>query len=91
MFDVLPQAGVSAAEFAGIVGVTRVSVHNWIAGRKSPHKLVRARVSTALKVLQKLVDAKKLPLDRGIEPEVRRLKLARLKEIVDRALQTASQ
>lgn len=84
MFGAIRQAGLSAAEFALIVGVKRVAVYNWMAGRSTPHRLVSDKVEKALRMLKKLIEMKKLPLREGLEKEERRAKVLKLKEVLER-------
>lgn len=83
MFGVIRQAGLSPAEFASMVGVKRVAVYNWVAGRSTPHRLVADRVSKTLRVIKKLIEMKKLPLSEELDRETRKEKLRKLKEIIE--------
>lgn len=86
MFGVIRQAGLTPAEFSTLVGVKRVAVYNWVAGRSAPHKLVADRVSKTLRVLKKLVEMKKLPLPEELDRDTRKVKVAKLKEIIEQRL-----
>lgn len=82
MLKILKKAGLSADDFARILGVSRVAVFNWRAGRSKPHPQIRERVTRAEAMLELLVDKGKLPfVADGREDRAR--KVLRLKEIFD--------
>lgn len=83
MFGILKTADIKPAEFALIVGVKRVAVYNWLAGRSKPHALIAPRVTRTLELLKKMVDADKLPLREGLDKETRTAKIRKLKEVVE--------
>jgi len=81
MFEVVKKAGISAAEFGTIVGVSRLAAHNWIKGHTSPHLMIAHKAKRALALLTLLVKSKKLPFPE-LDRDVRRSKILKLKEIV---------
>lgn len=85
MFGTIKQAGLTAAEFAVLVGVKRVAVYNWVAGRSKPHAMVAGRVTLTLRALKKLVEMKKLPMKEGLDKEQRRARVLKLKEVLESA------
>lgn len=78
MLKVLKKAGLSADDFAKILGVSRVAVFNWRAGRSKPHTQLRERVSAAEEFLEALVARNKLPFA-AVDRKERAEKIARLK------------
>lgn len=82
MFKPLQNAKITAREFATLLDMSRITVHNWLAGRSSPHKLVAAKVAKTLEVLDALVGMKKLPLPADLSTEERAKKILKLKDIV---------
>lgn len=83
MFHVVKKAKLSPAEFGHIVGVSRIAAYNWITGRTSPHTLIETRVKRALTLLRLLLEKDKLPLNAEIDRETRRMKITKIKEILD--------
>jgi hypothetical protein len=82
MLNIIQNAGLSVAEFATIVGVSRIAVHNWTSKppRSKPHKLIRPRVDAALALLRKKVDSDDLPLSEGLDREARATAVSKLKD-----------
>lgn len=62
-FDVLERAGLTQGEFAGLLGVQRASVNNWVRGRSKPHSLHSKRVNQLLRLIDTAVKLKLLPAD----------------------------
>jgi transcriptional regulator with XRE-family HTH domain len=62
MHTTIKQAGLSVTEFARVIGVSRIAVHNWVAKRTKPHKLLQPKVKAALEMLQEGIDKGDLPL-----------------------------
>jgi transcriptional regulator with XRE-family HTH domain len=84
MFDKIKKAGLSVDEFATIIGVSRIAVFNWKAGRTSPHKQLKQKVARAIDFVSKLTELKKLPLKDDLSKEERKAKIARLREAFDK-------
>lgn len=84
MFGTIKKSGLSLAEFALIVSVSRVAVFNWRAGRANPHPQLRNRLDAAVKFLGQLTEMEKLPLPDGLSREERRAKIAKLKAAFER-------
>lgn len=81
MFDIVKQAGLSAAEFGLIVGVSRIAAYNWIKGNTTPHVMVAGRVEQAVKLLKTMVRQKKLPFD-AMDRSLRRSEILNIREAV---------
>lgn len=60
-FEIVARAGLAQGEFAKILGVSRLTAHNYINGLTKPHRMVEKRIAKVLDLLTKLVVAKKLP------------------------------
>lgn len=84
MFDKIKKAGLSVDEFAAIVGVSRVAVFNWKAGRTRPHPQLKSRLVKVTTFLTQLIELKKLPLADGLPKEDRKVKIAKLKAAFDK-------
>jgi len=85
-FSILPDAGVTQLEFAALVGVSRVTVNLWAAGKMRPHQYIRARVKTLMTAFQKAVQHDLLPLPKDT-PKDRKMELvkAALRDAVHRS------
>lgn len=81
MLNIIKKAGLSVDEFAAIVGVSRVAVFNWKAGRSRPHGQLKPRVDAAERFLERLVALKKLPLRTDLSRDERKEKIKKLKEL----------
>lgn len=64
-------SGLSKAELANLFGVSRVTIHSWMAGKFSPHPLHRAEVESRVNALRRAVDSGALPLSEGIDRHLR--------------------
>jgi len=64
MKDILKTAKVSQAEFAKLVGVSRVTVNYWIADppKAKPHPAFESKIKKWLDAIQAAVKAKTLPV-----------------------------
>lgn len=83
MFKVVTKAGLSAAEFGRIVGVSRIAVYNWMNRGVKPHRLIEARVGKALALVNLLLKKEKLPLAAGLDKDARRAKIDKIKDILN--------
>lgn len=79
MFDKMKKAGLSVDEVAVIVGVSRVSIFNWRAGRSKPHPQVQYKVDRLVVFLTELLDLGKLPLRGELSRDERKIRIAKLK------------
>lgn len=61
-FDIVKRAGVTQAQFAGLVGVSRITVNTWLKGHFNPQARLRGRVRKALDLLAKAIDDGQLPV-----------------------------
>ncbi len=84
MFDQITKAGLSADEFAKIIGVSRVAVFNWKAKRSKPHPQLKFKLSRAVGFVNKLLELKKLPLSKDLSREERRAKVERLRDAFEK-------
>lgn len=83
MFPEIKKSGLTIIEFAGLIGVTRIAVHNWIARRSKPHTLIKDRVASAREFLVKLIDNGKLPMGGELTRVQRNEKIEKLKKAFD--------
>ncbi len=84
MYPEIKKSGLTIKEFGELVGVTRIAVHNWMAGRSKPHSLIAARVTAAKEFLTKQVNNGRLPLDTDITRPQRNEKIDKLKTAFDK-------
>ena len=61
-FTVLTRAGITQAQFAELIGVSRITVNTWVRKRFTPHPTLRPRVTEALKKLREAVREGSLPV-----------------------------
>jgi hypothetical protein len=80
MFDVVKKTGLSVAEAAQIVRVSRIAVFNWKAKRTKPHPQFKERLEKFNMFLVKLHTAGKLPLSEDLSRTERKEKVAKLKD-----------
>lgn len=83
MFEKIKKSGLSVDEYARIVGVSRVAVFNWKAGRTTVHPQVQPKIEKATTFLTRLLELKKLPLKEGLSREERKEKVLKLKGAFD--------
>lgn len=60
-FSPMVQAGLTKTEFAGLLQITRVTVHRWVEDGKEPTPYLRLAVYNVLNTLKAAVDAGLLP------------------------------
>jgi DNA-binding XRE family transcriptional regulator len=77
-FEVIDQAGLTQAQFASLVDVSRVTVNTWIKGHYRPNQQMRGRVIKALDLLTEAVDAGRLPINATIHRELLQKQLDRI-------------
>lgn len=65
MFEKAKKAGVQPTDLADALGLHRVTVSYWYAGKTRPHGLIARRVDAALDTIARLLDAGLLPVPRG--------------------------
>ena len=80
MFDTIKKTGLSVAEAAQIVRVSRIAMFNWKAKRTKPHPQFHDRLEKFQSFLGKLVSANKLPLSEDLTRAERKEKVAKLKD-----------
>ena len=83
-FDVIAEAGMSQADFAKLVQVSRVTVNTWVTGKRAPHASLRARVVKALKLIAAEVAAGRLPIDTKIVDRMHNKQLANIESKLTR-------
>lgn len=81
MFETIKKAGLSVAEAAQIVQISRVALFNWKAKRTKPHPQFERRLTVLEAFLSRLLDARKLPLSEDLTKAERKEKVAKLKEL----------
>lgn len=81
MFEAAKNAGLSVAETAQIVRISRVALFNWKAKRTQPHPQFQRRLQALVVFLDKLQEMKKLPLSDDLTRAERKEKVAKLKEL----------
>lgn len=77
-FGVIDKAGLTQAQFATLVDVSRVTVNTWVKGHYRPGNAVRGRVSRALDLLKQAVADGKLPINAAIQAELLQKQLDRI-------------
>lgn len=60
-FSPMVKAGLTKTEFAGLLDITRVTVHRWVEDGKEPTPYLRKAVDDLLRTLQKTIDKGLLP------------------------------
>ena len=73
------RAKLTPNEFAGLAGVSRVTVYNWIAKRSTPHALIKTKVDRLVQIVIALVLRGKLPLSPDLSKTERRGQLLKIK------------
>jgi predicted DNA-binding protein YlxM (UPF0122 family) len=81
MFDVIKKAGLSIAEAAQVVQISRVALFNWKAKRTEPHPQFERRLKMFEAFLKRLVDLDRLPLSEDLTKVERKEKVEKLKEM----------
>lgn len=81
MFDTIKKTGLSIAEAAQILHVSRVALFNWKAKRTEPHPQFKRRLTVFVTFLDKLLELKRLPLSDDLTRAERKEKVAKLKEL----------
>ena len=61
-FDIVKKAGLTQTQFAGLVGVSRITVNTWLKGHFTPQVRLRARVRKALDLLSEAIETGVLPV-----------------------------
>ncbi len=79
MHAIFKKSGLSVREIALLVGVSRIAVHNWVAGRTSPHKFIEPRVAAVQLLLIDHVECGDLPLANALDKDARRKAVDKLK------------
>lgn len=77
-FGVIANAGLTQAQFASLVGVSRVTVNTWIKGHYRPGNAVRGRVIRALELIKQAFADGKLPINATIQDELLQKQLDRI-------------
>lgn len=77
-FGVIDKAGLTQAQFASLVGVSRVTVNTWVMGRYRPGNAVRERVIRALGLIKQAFNEGKLPINATIQDELLQKQLDRI-------------
>ena len=86
MFQQAKKAGLKPSELAALLGVSRVAVYNWKAGRTKPHKLLKERIIRVIAVLDDWMDDHELPLSEDLTPAERKSKIGKLKTAIDKTV-----
>lgn len=60
-FAILKKAGIGQQEFADLVGVSRISVNNWVTGKNQPSRHLTPKVKQQLTLLLAATRLKTLP------------------------------
>lgn len=61
-FDIVRRAGIAVTHFARICGISRVSAHLYLANKHQPRGLYRDRIEQRIRLIQRAMDAGRLPL-----------------------------
>jgi transcriptional regulator with XRE-family HTH domain len=83
-FSPLQDAGLTQLEFAALLGVSRVTVNLWVAGKMRPHQYIRSKVVLLLTAIRKATQHGFLPLPR---PHAKDRRI----ELIKTALRSAAQ
>jgi hypothetical protein len=84
-FSPLKAGGVTQAELAALLSVSRTAVCGWVNGTLGVHEARKPKVSRLLRVIEQATSDEKLPL-KGVEKEVR---IDALKKVLRSYLRTA--
>ena len=84
-FSIIDRGGVTQGQFAKLVGVSRITVNTWVKGHFQPRPVVRHRVSTALRLIAKAIEAGSLPAVTMRRTEATDLVLNRIRTAVESA------
>jgi hypothetical protein len=87
-FTILKLAGVGQQEFGNLVGVSRVSVNNWVRGKANPSRHVEEKCKRYLAYLKVAHRMKLLP---GQIPTMHKTNVASRKEYIRDRLEIAAQ
>ena len=87
-FDIIKKAGIGQQEFAELIGVSRVSVNNWVRGKSKPSKHTREKCKRYLTYLKVANRMKLLP---GQIPTMHRLNVLSRREYIRAKLDDAAQ
>ena len=75
--NVLKKSGLRiSGELDVLLGVSRISVHNYIRGKTEPGVHTAPRIEKVISILQKVIDAGKLPFNADITKDPDRRKAA---------------
>jgi transcriptional regulator with XRE-family HTH domain len=61
-FKLIKQSGLTQQEVADALGVTRITVNNWVTGRCGVNVHLQKKVGTFLAALRSAIDTKDLPV-----------------------------
>lgn len=65
-FSVIKRARMTQGEFADLVGVSRVTVNQWVRGKMRPHRYTSAKIGAMLEHLESAAEFGELPLPNGV-------------------------
>lgn len=71
-FTVVARAGLTQAEFASLVGVTRATACLWVRGKMNPNRYIKDHVAAVVASLERAIAAGQLPLPHST-PKTRRV------------------
>lgn len=84
--DTLKKTQLTKRELASILGVSRITVHNYFNGAK-PNYLRVSRIDKTIAILKELVKKQKLPLKSGFRSQDEKARRAgnveKIKEFID--------
>lgn len=75
-YSLIEKAGMTQAEFAELVGVTRTTVNHWVRGKMNPNRYLKAHVSSIMEGIAAAVTAGELPLSGKVPKHERGTKLS---------------
>lgn len=84
-FSAIQKAGLTQSEFAELCEVGRITVNLWVNG-KAPHRYRRDHVAMCILAVTKAVEARKLPLPKGLKPAARAAKLRTILSLPEKTL-----
>lgn len=82
-FNIIKTAGLNQAQFASLVGVSRVTVNTWIRGHFAPRAAIRHRVRTVLAAIAAAVERGLLPVPRTNRNEEIKRRLSEIEATVN--------
>lgn len=81
-FSIIDRAGITQAQYAKLVGVSRVSVSSWTRGSR-PRDNLRSRIALSNAALERAIEAGDLPIPADAHASMVNAALAKVASSVD--------